>query len=297
MRCLRTRLGLATKTQRALLAAQMVDQVGPADLVDPAAVAGKMAVLAIRIKRRTTKLAVVPRPQCVRAKQLERARDARLDCRAMRISNLAGIRLLLTTSLLLLCSGATAKPSLADEQARQRLQLKGLFGVGTIDAEANATPAIALADDLAPIFGLQFAFESHPFRYLALGGAVGPFFIKADSASKREVVLDISAIAKGRLPIALGQSLVLVPYLGVIGGLSVVVPEARANDDPDVGVGAHVGPIFGVAVEFFDRVGVFLEGAWLVRKTTHGTTVGAATDEVRITTKQFLLGVGLSYLF
>jgi hypothetical protein len=229
---------------------------------------------------------------------------------------LRSMTLVALASLSLLTAQA---PAHAQEQAPQQsssldgpyfaielmLGAGGTLSTGSVSA-AGVTVNASGSDDLRLTFGGGAEYMHPLHRYFALGGRFGIASWQSrgehNAGASRNLMLDLSLVPQGRLPITSTIEL----YLGVPIGLTVdflnsvsasVTGLASVKADP--GFGLNLGLLLGARFALSKNVGLFTELGYGLHKFSHTLSVQAlgvsASGNMSLTLEQIALNFGVFF--
>jgi len=139
--------------------------------------------------------------------------------------------------------------------------------------------------DLVTTLGANLRTDIPVVRYLLLGplvqfGAWRPD-VPGDSPT-RDYYFDIDLFVRGRIPVEL-DSIGLQLWGGVPIGLTLSLLGSDSSRTLDsFGVGWNVGLLFGGAVHFSKKFGMFVEAGWMQHRMSHARIEGEGSVGTRI---------------
>jgi len=149
--------------------------------------------------------------------------------------------------------------------------------------------------DLAPTLGFNIRTDFPVVKYLLIGplvqfGAWRPEALPGVSSPSRNYYVDIDLYVRGRVPIDIDTVGVQV-WAGVPIGLtlSFLGNDVGANLE-GFGIGWDVGVMFGGAVHFNNKFGMFTELGWLQHKMSHDRTGARGSEDLKISQGVFNIG-------
>jgi len=139
--------------------------------------------------------------------------------------------------------------------------------------------------DLDTTLGFNIRADIPVYRYLLIGpflnfGAWRPDV--AGSSPSRNYYLDVDVFVRGRIPIEL-DTIGLQLWAGIPVGLTLDFlgnTEGAALDG--FGLGWNIGVIFGVAIHFTNRFGMFTEIGWMQHKMSHDASSRPGSADFRL---------------
>ncbi|MFW6052116.1 MAG: hypothetical protein ACODAU_13140 [Myxococcota bacterium] len=198
-----------------------------------------------------------------------------------------GIGALLLAAAMALPSAAAAQDDGAADRLRVGGFLNGGFG-GEADVDFDALVSSSWDADLNPSVGLGTLVDYPVIPYLAVGGMFRLQFLHVDGVDDdASTAMDLSLLLRARYPFEKGEV-----YFGVPVGFSMLWVNDDINPDLDGGPGWNVGLLAGGQYLITDAIGIFGHLGGLFRGSNHDVP---GTD-VDITTKQFILEGGVSFL-
>lgn len=100
---------------------------------------------------------------------------------------------------------------------------------------------------------------------------------------------DLDFVLRLRLPITTPK-LNYQAWVGMPVGITVDVLGPDVNDVSSVGLGWNIGVLFGGAVHFTPKFGLFAEGGWLQHRITHS---GGEVQDLDLVLQQWCLNLGI----
>jgi len=158
------------------------------------------------------------------------------------------------------------------------------FG-GSVEEDGTKT-------DLLTTYGVNVRTDFPVVRYLLIGPLVqfGAWRPEEPANITRDYYLDIDLFVRGRVPIEL-DSMGFQLWGGVPIGLTFsLLGEDHAQYLDGFGVGWNVGVLFGGAVHFTKRFGMFAEVGWLQHRMSHDRQVGTGSDDFKLSQTNCNLG-------
>jgi hypothetical protein len=151
-----------------------------------------------------------------------------------------------------------------------------------------------LSQDLAPTLGFNIRADIPVVKYILVGPLVqfGAWRPEAQggSAPSRNYYVDIDLYLRGRIPIDV-DTLGVQVWAGVPIGLTL---SFLGNDEgaglDGFGVGWNVGVMFGGAVHFSNKFGIFTELGWLQHKMSHDRSPGSGSVDLKTSQGVFNIG-------
>lgn len=147
--------------------------------------------------------------------------------------------------------------------------------------------------DLGTTLGFNLRSDIPVARYLLIGplfqfGAWRPDL--PGQTPSRSYIVDIDLFVRGRIPIEL-DPVALQIWGGVPVGLSLsFLRGERAPELETFGLGWNVGVLFGGAIHFGKRFGIFAEGGWLRHRMSHDHAEGGGRAAFRLAQAQVNAG-------
>jgi hypothetical protein len=147
--------------------------------------------------------------------------------------------------------------------------------------------------DLATTFGANLRSDIPVAGYVLIGPLVQFGAWRPDppgDAPSRDYYLDIDLFVRGRVPIEF-EPIALQVWGGVPIGLSLsLLGRDSARTLEGFGVGWDVGFLFGGAVHFSKKFGMFAEVGWLQHRMSHKRKLAAGDTDFKLAQGNFNLG-------
>jgi hypothetical protein len=137
--------------------------------------------------------------------------------------------------------------------------------------------------DLDTTLGFNIRADIPVFRYMLIGPLLDFGAWRPDGpGSSRNYYLDVDVFVRGRIPIKLDK-IGLSLWAGVPIGLTLDFLGSQEGASLDgFGLGWNVGVMFGGAIHFTNRFGMFTEIGWLQHKMSHDASSGSGSTDFRI---------------
>lgn len=158
---------------------------------------------------------------------------------------------------------------------------------------AGGTEVNGAESDLGTTLGFNFRTDVPVVRYLLIGplfqfGAWRPDL--PGPAPTRNYYLDVDLFVRGRIPIEV-DPINLQFWGGLPIGLTLhFLGEDQAQALESFGIGWNVGVLFGGAVHFTKRFGMFAELGWLQHRASHDRKVGRGSSDFWLGQPNFNVG-------
>jgi hypothetical protein len=144
--------------------------------------------------------------------------------------------------------------------------------------------------DLASTLGFNLRADSPIARYVLLGPMLqlGAWAPDTTPAPDHNYYIDLDLVLRLRAPITTASFDYQV-WVGMPVGITI---DVWGPDEPaaDLGLGWNIGALFGGAVHFSSKLGLFAEAGWLQHKIAHAVTGQADLD---FTLRQSCLNLGI----
>jgi hypothetical protein len=175
-------------------------------------------------------------------------------------------------------------PTKSFEQRSHTLAAFHLGFPGAVDIDGQET-------DLGSTLGFNIRGDTPIAGYVLIGpmlqfGAWSPDTTPEPSSN---YYVDLDLVLRLRAPLTTSKFNYQV-WLGMPVGLTVDVLGNEVLDKSAVGIGWNIGVLFGGAVHFTPKIGMFTELGWLQHKVAHDGEVGPDLD---FALRQFCLNIGL----
>lgn len=145
--------------------------------------------------------------------------------------------------------------------------------------------------DAATTLGFNIRADEPVAGYLLIGPMLqlGAWSPDVTPEARRNYYVDLDFVLRLRLPITTAK-LDYQAWLGMPIGITANVLGESQDDVSTLGIGWNIGVLFGGAVHFTSKLGVFVEGGWLQHKMSHAGDVGPDLD---FALRQWCLNLGL----
>jgi hypothetical protein len=142
--------------------------------------------------------------------------------------------------------------------------------------------------DLDSTYGVMFRADSPVAKYVLLGPQLqfGSWRPETNPSSDHSYFIDFDFVIRFRAPITT-QKLNYQLWLGMPVGISVGLPPQSASYG--VGIGWNIGVLFGGAVHFTSKFGMFAEGGWEQHRIAHSQEKASDVD---LKLQQPLMNIG-----
>ncbi|HEX4340076.1 MAG TPA: hypothetical protein VH062_29415 [Polyangiaceae bacterium] len=137
--------------------------------------------------------------------------------------------------------------------------------------------------DLDTTLGFNLRGDIPVFRYMVIGPLLNFGAWRPDvSGASRNYYLDVDVFLRGRIPIQLDK-IGLQLWAGVPIGLTLdFLSDQEGTNLDGFGLGWNFGVMFGGAIHFTNRFGMFTEIGWLQHRFTHDASSGSGSTDFRV---------------